>query len=85
MRGLLWSTIDHRPNASKRRRALRTDVLMPDDPLRTLLQVLVYTWDTDQLEAFERAMYDAHETGNIVEHNLFVNCDGESEMIGKIR
>jgi hypothetical protein len=28
------------------------------------------------------AMYDAHETGNIVEHNLFVNCDGESEMIG---
>jgi hypothetical protein len=28
------------------------------------------------------AMYDAHETGNILEHNLFVNCDGESEMIG---
>jgi poly(beta-D-mannuronate) lyase len=28
------------------------------------------------------AMFDAHETGNIVEHNLFVNCDGESEMIG---
>jgi hypothetical protein len=28
------------------------------------------------------AMYDAHETGNVVEYNLFVNCDGESEMIG---
>jgi poly(beta-D-mannuronate) lyase len=26
--------------------------------------------------------YDEHETGNVVEHNLFVNCDGESEMIG---
>jgi poly(beta-D-mannuronate) lyase len=26
--------------------------------------------------------YDAHETGNVVEYNLFVNCDGESEMIG---
>ena len=34
---------------------------MPDDdPLLTLLKVLVYTWDTDQLEAFERAMYEAH-------------------------
>jgi hypothetical protein len=28
------------------------------------------------------AMYDAHETFNIVEHNLLVSCDGESEMIG---
>src|SRR3954469_21336450 len=26
--------------------------------------------------------YDEHETGNVVEYNLFVNCDGESEMIG---
>jgi poly(beta-D-mannuronate) lyase len=25
---------------------------------------------------------DAHETFNVVEHNLLVNCDGESEMIG---
>jgi hypothetical protein len=28
------------------------------------------------------ATYDYHDTGNIVEYNLFVNCDGESEMIG---
>jgi hypothetical protein len=28
------------------------------------------------------AMFDAHETGNVVEYNLFLNCDGESEMIG---
>jgi hypothetical protein len=26
--------------------------------------------------------YDAHETFNIVEYNLLVSCDGESEMIG---
>jgi poly(beta-D-mannuronate) lyase len=25
---------------------------------------------------------DAHETFNVVEHNLLVNCDGEGEMIG---
>ena len=28
------------------------------------------------------AVADAHETFNVVEHNLLVNCDGESEMIG---
>ena len=28
------------------------------------------------------AAADAHETFNVVEHNLLVNCDGESEMIG---
>ena len=33
---------------------------MPDDPCRTLLALLVHTWDTDQLEAFETAMQEAH-------------------------
>jgi hypothetical protein len=28
------------------------------------------------------AAADAHETFNVVEHNLLVNCDGEGEMIG---
>jgi hypothetical protein len=28
------------------------------------------------------AAADAHETFNVVEYNLLVNCDGESEMIG---
>ena len=28
------------------------------------------------------AVADAHETFNVVEYNLLVNCDGESEMIG---
>ena len=27
------------------------------------------------------ATFDYHDTGNIVEHNLFVNCSGEAEMI----
>jgi poly(beta-D-mannuronate) lyase len=27
------------------------------------------------------ATFDNHETGNIVEHNLLVNCSGEAEMI----
>jgi poly(beta-D-mannuronate) lyase len=27
------------------------------------------------------AMFDLHETGNIVEHNLLVNCSGEAEII----
>ena len=26
-------------------------------------------------------MFDLHETGNIVEHNLLVNCSGEAEII----
>lgn len=56
MRGLLWSSGPHRPNAHD-----RTDALMPDDlRLLTLLKVLVFTWDTDQLEAFEVAMHEAH-------------------------
>jgi len=55
---------------------------MPDDdPLLTLLKVLVYTWDTDQLEAFELAMYEAHVYLGIPSPDVELNAEAATHAL----
>jgi len=54
---------------------------MPDDPAHTLLALLVHTWDTDQLEAFETAMQEAHVYLGIPSPDQEVNTEQATKAL----